>query len=141
MTRTSHFSDMTSSTFFWRRLVSPVKFSYWSKFHVNIVTGSKVMTISFYEGLTRNPEIGKYSCLCFAQHLETGRVKNTKFGKSVSNKMLLNAAKCQGCSFYRFWNIKGKPTRVVKLPPTQIRVKTASFGNILKKIVTKSLYI
>ena len=35
-----------------------VKFSYWSKFHVNIITGSEVMTIFFYKGLTRNPETG-----------------------------------------------------------------------------------
>ena len=24
--------------------------------------------------------------------------------------MLMNSAKCQGCSFYHFWVIKGKPT-------------------------------
>ena len=35
-----------------------VKVSYLPKFHVNIITGSGVMTISFYKGLTRNPEIG-----------------------------------------------------------------------------------
>ena len=29
-----------------------------------------------------------------------GRVKDTKFGTNVSNKMLLSAAKCQGYSFY-----------------------------------------
>ena len=44
--------------FFWCCFVSLVNFSYWSKFHVNIVTGSGVMTISFYKGLNRNPEIG-----------------------------------------------------------------------------------
>ena len=44
--------------FFWRCFVSLVKFSYWSKFHVNIITGSGVMTISFYKELTRNPENG-----------------------------------------------------------------------------------
>ena len=44
--------------FFWRCFVSLVKFSYWSKFHVNIITGSGIMTIFFYKGLTRNPEIG-----------------------------------------------------------------------------------
>ena len=44
--------------FFWRCFVSLVKFNYWSKFHVNIITGSGVMTISFYKGLTRNLEIG-----------------------------------------------------------------------------------
>ena len=32
---------------FWRCFVSLVKFSYWSKFHINIITGSGVMTISF----------------------------------------------------------------------------------------------
>ena len=31
---------------------------YCSKFHVNIITGSGIMTIFFYNGLTRNPEIG-----------------------------------------------------------------------------------
>ena len=34
-----------------------VKFSYWSKFHINIITGPGVVTISFYKGLTRNLEI------------------------------------------------------------------------------------
>ena len=38
--------------------VSLVKFSYWSKFHVNIITGSGIIRIFFYKGLTRNPEIG-----------------------------------------------------------------------------------
>ena len=38
--------------FFWRCFVFLVKFSYWSKFYVNIITGSGVMTISFYKGLT-----------------------------------------------------------------------------------------
>ena len=37
--------------------------------------------------------------------------------------MLLNVAKCQGYSFYRFWVITGKPIGGVKLHPTQIRVK------------------
>ena len=33
-------------------------FSYWSKFHVIIITGSRVVTIFLYKGLTRNPDIG-----------------------------------------------------------------------------------
>ena len=52
---------------------------------------------------------------------------NTKFGTNIFNKMLLNAAKFQDYSFYRFSVIKGKPTGGMKLPPfpprTQIRVK------------------
>ena len=43
--------------FFGGYFVSLVKFSYWSKFHVNIITGSGIMTISFYKRLPRNPEI------------------------------------------------------------------------------------
>ena len=44
--------------FFWRCFVSLIKFSCWSKFHVNIITGSGVMIIFLYKRLTRNPEIG-----------------------------------------------------------------------------------
>ena len=50
----SQFSGMTSLSIF----VFLVKFSYWFKFHVNIIIGSGVMTIFFYKGLTSNPEIG-----------------------------------------------------------------------------------
>ena len=43
---------------FRRGFVSLITFSYWSKSHVNIITGSGIMTIFFYKGLTRNPKIG-----------------------------------------------------------------------------------
>ena len=43
---------------FWLCFVSLVKFSYCCKFHVNIITGSGIMTVLFYNGLTRNLEIG-----------------------------------------------------------------------------------
>ena len=54
-----------------------------------------------------------------------GPVRNIKFGMSVSNKMLLNAAKCQGYSFYCFWVIKGKPTGGgdSPLPPPRLKLK------------------
>ena len=35
---------------------------------------------------------------------------DAKFATNVSNEMLLNVAKSQGYSFYRFWAIKGEPT-------------------------------
>ena len=57
--------------FFWRCFISLVKFRYWSKFHVTIITGSGIMTIFFYKGLTRNTEI-RNTRLSFAQYLETG---------------------------------------------------------------------
>ena len=44
--------------FSWRCFVSIVNFRYWCKFHINIIIGCGVITISFCKGLTRNPEIG-----------------------------------------------------------------------------------
>ena len=42
---------------FFGYFVTLAKFSYWSKFPVNIIIVSRVMTIFFYKGLTRNPKI------------------------------------------------------------------------------------
>ena len=124
ITMTSQFSDMTSTSIFWRCFVSLVKFSYWSKIHVNIITVSGIMTIFFYKGLTRNPEIGNTSVWVLPNIWRLVRVMDTKFGTNVSNRMLLNAAKFQGYSFYRFWVFKGKPTGGGKItnPLNQIRV-------------------
>ena len=107
--------------FFWLFFFCLVKFSYWSKFHVNIITGSGVMTISFYKGFTRNPEIGKTLARLLPNIWRLGWVKNTKFGRNVSNKMLLNSAKCQGYSFYRVWVINGETTGgKITPPPTRL---------------------
>ena len=91
--------------------LSLAKFSYWSKFHVNIITGFGIITIFFYKGLTRNPEIGNTPVWVLPNIWRLGQVMDTKFGTNVSNKILLNAAKFQGYSSYRFWVIKGKPNR------------------------------
>ena len=120
--------------FFWRCFVSLVKFSYWSKFHVSIIIGSGIMTIFFHKGLTGNPEIGKTPASVLPNIWRLARIMDTKFGTNVSNRMLLNAAKYQGYSFYRFWVIKGKPTggRVKLRPfPTHIRVKGLFFRSKL----------
>ena len=72
-------SDMTSSSsFFCRCFVSLVNFSYWSKFHVNIITGSGAMTIFFCKELTRNPEIGNIPVCVFPNIWRLGRVRQTK---------------------------------------------------------------
>ena len=94
---TSRFSGMTSSSVFLTWRVSLPKFSYWSKFHVNIIAASGVMTIFNYKGLTRNPETGNTSAWVFPNIWRLGQVMNTKFNTNtnVSNEMLLNAAKCQ----------------------------------------------
>ena len=90
------------------------KFSYWSKFRVNIlvvnITGSGIMIIFFYKGLTRNPEIGNTLFFFFPNIRRIGRGRDTKFGTYVPKEMPLNAAKCNGYSFYHFWVIKDIPT-------------------------------
>ena len=97
--------------FFWR-FVSLVKFSYWSKFHVSIITGSRIMAIFFHKGLTRNPGIGNTPVWVLPNIWRLGQVMDTKFGTNVSYRILLNAANFQGYSFYCFWVIKGKPTHI-----------------------------
>ena len=45
------------------------------------------MTFSFYNGLTRNPEIGNTLVSVFPHIWRLGRVSNTIFGPNVSNEM------------------------------------------------------
>ena len=97
----SKFVDMTSS------------FSYFSKFHANIITGSEVLIIFFYKGLTRNPENANTPVWVFSDIWRLGQVRDIKFGTNVSNKMLLNAAKCQG---YRVFELLMENQQGVKLP-------------------------
>ena len=107
--------------FFWRRFVFLVKFR-WCKFQVNIITGSGITAIYFYKGWTKNTEIEKKNILVLPNIWRLEQVRDTKFGTDIFNEMLLNAAKCQGYNFYRFWGIKGKPTgagggKITPLPP------------------------
>ena len=97
--------------FFLSYFLSLVKFSYWSKFHVNIIT------IFFYKGLTRNPEIRNTPVWVLPKIWRLKQVMDTKLSMNVSNRVLLIAGNFQCYSFYRFWVVKGKPTGGgVKLP-------------------------
>ena len=69
------------------------------------MTGSE--TILIFKGLTRNSGIGNTLVLVLLNVWSLGWVRNTKSRTNVSNKMLLNTAKCQGYGLYRFWVIKG----------------------------------
>ena len=127
--------------FFLRCFYSIVSLSYWSKFNVNIITGSAVVTIFFYNRLTTNPEIGNTPIWAFPNIWRLGGVRETKFGTNVSNKMLLKAAKCQGYSI--FWVIKGKPTKQTP-QKSKIYIKNTHFiarKYDITRIVTKIDYI
>ena len=110
--------DKTSSSIFLKLLsISLVKFSYWSKFLVNIITGSGVMAILIYKEL-KSQIIGNIPIWVLPNNWRLKQVRNTKFGTNVSKKMLLNAAKCQGYTFYHLWVIKEKPTVESKITLT-----------------------
>ena len=142
MTLTSQFAYMTLSSnfldvflFFLSSLVTDSSF--------NIIVSSGVMIIFFYKGLTINPEIGNTSVWVLPNIWdwgELGILKNTKLGTNISNKMLLNASKCQDYSFYHFWVIKSKPTvgEGGKIPPPLIRLglklpNFKQFQNIMRR--------
>ena len=110
--------------FFWRYFFSFVKLSYWCKFHVNIITGSGVITIPFYKRLTRNLVIGHTPVWVLHNIWRLWQVRNAKFCTNVSNKALSNASKCQCYSFYRFWVIKGKPTDEIWVKAFEIKSST-----------------
>ena len=74
------------------------------------------MTVFFYKGLTRNPEIGNTPVCVLLNIWNPGQVRDTKFGKDVSNEMLLTATKGEGYSFYCFWVIKEKTQQGVITP-------------------------
>ena len=86
-----------------------VRFSYWPRFHVNIIIGSGIMATSFYERLTKNPKVKNTPAWNLFNIWTLRWLRDAKFGKNVSNKILLNAAKYQGNSFYHFLVINGKP--------------------------------
>ena len=97
------FAKMTSSSKnFFSYLLSLATFSYWSRYHVYIMTGSAVKKIFFYKGFTRISDIGSNDVWAFPNIWRLGQVRDAIFGMNSSNKMLVNAAKCQGYSFLPF---------------------------------------
>ena len=105
--------------------VSLVKISYWCKLHVNIITGSRVMTIFLYMWLTRNPEIENNTICVLPNIWRLGWVRDIKFSTNVSNKMLLNAAKSQDFTAFTLYELLRKNQQGGKIsPPTLIRVTT-----------------
>ena len=92
---------------------------------------SLFVTIFFYKGLTRNPEIRNTPVWVLLNIWRLGQIKDTKFDTNISNKTLLNAAKCQGYSFSRFWVIKGKPRGGQITTITQVKVKLTATLSLL----------
>ena len=90
MTMTSQFSDMTSHQIFYDVALFFFSFAF-----------RGVMKIFFYKGLARNSKIGIPPSEFCPISGDWGEL-DIKSGMNVCNKMLLNAAKGQGNSFYHF---------------------------------------
>ena len=118
MTVTSQFFDMASTSMFFNVVLFLLS---------NLVTGRSFMSIS-----SLVLELWQFSFIRDWPEIRKSEIPTSefcplsedwsKFGANVSNRMLLNAAKFQGYSFYRSWVIKGKPTGGESPTTTQIRV-------------------
>ena len=94
---TSQFADITTSLIFFIFPCLVVKFSYWSKFHANIITASGVITILVYKGLTRNLEIENTPVWVLPNIWRLGQVRATNFWTNISfNVSVLFKKKQQG---------------------------------------------
>ena len=91
----------------WLFFVSLVRLSYWSKFHFMSVS---LLVLELWQfSFIRDWQENWKSVWVLTNICRLKQARDTKFGRNVSNKMLLNATKCQGYSFYHFWVIKGRP--------------------------------
>ena len=81
----------------WCSFHSLVKFSYWSKFPFNIITGSGFMTIFSFQFSSMSSKSGNRNnpVWVLPNIWRLTRVRDIRFGKNVSHKMLLNDAKCK----------------------------------------------
>ena len=117
MTMTSYFSHIAIFFFFWRFFVSLMEFSYWFRF---MSISSLVLELWQFSFIGDWPEIRNSeippSEFCLISG-DWGKLRILNFLRISTNKMLLNAAKCQGYSLYRFWVLEEKPTVGVNLPP------------------------
>ena len=80
--------------------------------------------------LTRNQEIGNTHHWVLSNIWRLQWIRDTKLGMSVSNGKLLNAAKYQVYSFYRFWvlrgNQQGKGLQFFPFPQIRVKQKTTT---------------
>ena len=122
MTITSQFADIRSSSNF----IDVVLFLLSSLFNDQIFmsTSSLVLELWQFSFISDWPEIRNTFVWVLPNKWKLGQVRNTKFATNISNKMLLNAAKFQGYSFYCFWVIKGKPIGIFKNYLSVIASKT-----------------
>ena len=115
----------------------------------SLLTGPSFMSISLlvlellvlelwhFSFIRDRPEIENPAVWVLLNICGLGQVRDTKLGTSVSSKLLLNSAICQGYSFCHFWVIMGEsyPT------PTPPRFGSNFFNNITMCQTFKSNHV
>ena len=96
--------------FCWRYFISIVKFNYWSKFHVNIITGSGIMTVFFCKGLTRNPEIENAPVRVLPNIWRWDELWIPNLARMSLTECYWMLQTSRVTAFSVSWVIKGKPT-------------------------------
>ena len=119
----------------------------WNLFKPLLIILNRIHTLLLFfhhKGLTRNPETRNTLVWIFPNIWKLGQVRNTKFGTNVSNEILRNAPKCQSYSFYRFWEIKGKPTggktTPLVLPPPSFITERVKSKDLLYLFVLFTIF-
>ena len=125
MAMTSQFSDMT---------LLPIFFDVVLFLLSSLVTGRSFMSLSLVLELLQFlfirdwPEIGNTPIWVLPNIWRLGQVKNIKFGTNISNKMLLNAAKCQVTAFTVSELLRENHITPPPLSQPSIRVNKESFS-------------
>ena len=110
-----------------------VNFSDWFKFHCNFITGSGILTILFYKGLTRNSEIRNTPVWVLPIIWILGWVMYTKFGANVSIECYWILRSTGVTAFtvfviFRKNQLGGGGGKITPTLPTQIRVRVLLYA-------------
>ena len=126
---------------FWCCFVLLVNFSYWSKFYVNIVVGSGVMSIFFYEGLTRNLEIGNIPAWVCPISGDWGKIGIPNLTGTFLIKCYCTLQNARLTAFTVFELLR-ENQKGVKLTPPHTHTPRTGLSEVIKKgkIVTKNFF-
>ena len=94
-----------------------LKRSYWSKFHVNIITSSRVMAIFLYKGLTRNLEIGSTPIGILSNIWRKGKLEKPNLSRMSLMKCYWMLQNARFTAFTVSELLKGKLAGVGKITP------------------------
>ena len=116
--------------FLWHCCIFLVMFSYWSKFHVNIITCSGVRTAFIYKGLTGNPKTRNTPVWNLSNIWRLGRVMDINMAQMSIMK-----------SYWMLQNIRATAFTVSELLKEKQQVKLLPHPDYKVAILPKRVHI